>query len=517
MNNSQRYIQKHKIGSGGMATVFLAEDTVLHRDVALKVLHDHLLSNNETITRFRNEARAIATLSHENIIKVYDYGEGDGKQFLVMEYIDGQTLDALRERTATIPNLVLLEILMQVFAGLQAAHAKGICHRDIKSSNIIIDRPGRIRIMDFGIAFLVNQQSLTTTGMFVGSPSHIAPEQVDGRQCTGKADVFSTGIMAYECLTGDLPFKGDNPLSVIKAIMTFDPPLSCMCHEKNLAWVSEFIGKCLIKNPAQRPDANWCIESIAGWLKDYELTLGNQRIRDFVADPQAYRRMENQEIFEAFRKKGLSAYKSRNMTLAMKSWHQAQAFGLLGKLEDRLLSKARQDRRFKRVVGYAALGVAVVLLGIFIAVGISHSKFIQRNGTADTEIAIHPVSHIDTKPTQSADSGGNTGERPLPAIPPAKPGVRKTWPHPVEPVGAVESRAAPGYVYVYSNPPWATIAVDGIEYGETPRKEPIALSAGIHLLRLDKNGYKAFVDSINVVSVDTIIVRTRLESPLDMP
>jgi len=144
MNDKLRYVTKKKIGSGGMAVVYLAHDTVLGRDVAMKVLHPHLAESEKARKRFENEASAIAALSHENIVKIYDFGISDEKCFLVMEYLTGSTVLEFIQKFAPVPNLILLSICHQLFSGLHEAHSKGICHRDIKPSNLMIDKNGSV-------------------------------------------------------------------------------------------------------------------------------------------------------------------------------------------------------------------------------------------------------------------------------------------------------------------------------------------------------------------------------------
>ncbi len=155
--------------------MFLADDTSLKREVAVKMLHPHLLQNEKTIKRFTNEARTVAALSHENIIKIFDFGGAGLRPFIVMEYVKGITLQELIDRHITLPDIITIEIALQTLSGLICAHEKGIYHRDIKPGNILIDYKGLVKITDFGIAFLVNEESLTLTGSFLGSPHYTSP------------------------------------------------------------------------------------------------------------------------------------------------------------------------------------------------------------------------------------------------------------------------------------------------------------------------------------------------------
>ncbi|MEO7425613.1 MAG: serine/threonine-protein kinase, partial [Fibrobacteria bacterium] len=181
MQTPGRYTILEEIASGGTATVYLAEDTVLRRKVALKKLHPHLHSHPLTVRRFEKEAVAVASLSHGNIIKVYDYGSEEKTLFLAMEYVDGVSLDGLLQSIPNgMPSLTALSVFHQLLEGLNAAHANGIYHRDIKPSNILVDRKGCVRIADFGIAFLSKETSITKTGSYLGTPGYSAPEQAQG-------------------------------------------------------------------------------------------------------------------------------------------------------------------------------------------------------------------------------------------------------------------------------------------------------------------------------------------------
>ena len=208
-----------------MATVYLAEDTFLHRDVAIKKIHPHLLERPEAIKRFNNEAKIIASLSHENIVTVYDYGETDRERYLVMEYIDGHTLVEVIEYYGILPNIVLINILIQVLSGLKAAHSKGIYHRDVKPDNVMIDRNGCAHIMDFGIARTLQPTGLTDTGMLIGTPEYMSPEQAVGEPIDNRTDIYSLGVILFELATGRVPFKGDTAVSVALKHKTEAPPI----------------------------------------------------------------------------------------------------------------------------------------------------------------------------------------------------------------------------------------------------------------------------------------------------
>lgn len=209
-----RYEIHELIGVGGMANVYRCTDTVDDREVAIKILKDEYLNNEEFIRRFKNESKAIAMLSHPNIVKVYDVSFGDMIQYIVMEYIDGITLKEYIDRQGIIEWKDALHLTTQILKALQHAHECGIVHRDIKPQNIMLLQDGTIKVTDFGIARFSDKSTRTMTDQAIGSVHYIAPEQARGDVTDGKSDIYSVGVMLYEMLTGKLPFDGESAVSV---------------------------------------------------------------------------------------------------------------------------------------------------------------------------------------------------------------------------------------------------------------------------------------------------------------
>lgn len=209
-----RYEIHELIGVGGMANVYRCTDTLDDREVAIKILKDEYLNNEEFIRRFKNESKAIAMLSHQNIVKVYDVSFGDMIQYIVMEYIDGITLKEYIDRQGIIEWKDALHLTTQVLKALQHAHECGIVHRDIKPQNIMLLQDGTIKVTDFGIARFSDKSTRTMTEQAIGSVHYIAPEQAKGDATDGKTDIYSVGVMLYEMLTGKLPFDGDSAVTV---------------------------------------------------------------------------------------------------------------------------------------------------------------------------------------------------------------------------------------------------------------------------------------------------------------
>ena len=218
-----RYEIQELIGIGGMAVVYRAYDTIDDRTVAIKILKDEFLSNEDFIRRFKNESKAIAILSHPNIVKVFDVSFGDRMQYIVMEYIDGITLKEYIDQQHDIKWKEAVHFTVQILRALQHAHEKGIVHRDIKPQNIMLLQDGTIKVTDFGIARFSRNETRTMTDKAIGSVHYIAPEQARGDITDEKADIYSVGVMLYEMLTGQLPFEADNAVSVAIMQLQADP------------------------------------------------------------------------------------------------------------------------------------------------------------------------------------------------------------------------------------------------------------------------------------------------------
>ena len=218
-----RYEIQEIIGVGGMAVVYKAYDNIDDRIVAVKILKEEFLQNEEFRRRFKNESKAIAVLSHPNIVKVYDVSFGDRLQYIVMEYVEGITLKEYIEQQKVINWKEAVHFVTQILRALQHAHDKGIVHRDIKPQNIMLLQNGNIKVTDFGIARFSRSETRTMTESAIGSVHYISPEQARGEITDDKADLYSVGVVLYEMLTGQLPFQSDSAVSVAIMQLQSDP------------------------------------------------------------------------------------------------------------------------------------------------------------------------------------------------------------------------------------------------------------------------------------------------------
>lgn len=250
MNFGGRYELENRIAVGGMGEVWQATDTVIGRQVAIKILKDEYLGDPGFLERFRGEARHAALVNHEGIANVYDYGEEDGSAYLVMELVPGEPLSSIIEREGALSIDKTLDIVAQTAAALQAAHAAGLVHRDIKPGNILITPDGRVKITDFGIARIADQVPLTATGQVMGTVQYLSPEQASGQPASASTDVYSLGVVAYECLAGKRPFTGESQVAIAMAqINDAPPPLPDTIAEP----VRNLVMACLAKKAEDRP------------------------------------------------------------------------------------------------------------------------------------------------------------------------------------------------------------------------------------------------------------------------
>ncbi|MBT1606385.1 serine/threonine-protein kinase [Curtobacterium flaccumfaciens] len=245
-----RYQLSSRVAIGGMGEVWQATDLVIGRTVALKILKDEYLGDPGFLERFRAEARHAALVNHEGIANVFDYGEEDGSAYLVMELVPGEALSTMIEREHTLPVDKVLDIVAQTANALQAAHAVGLVHRDIKPGNLLITPDGRVKITDFGIARIADQVPLTATGQVMGTVQYLSPEQASGHPASPSTDIYSLGIVAYEALAGRRPFTGESQVAIAMAhINEQPPPLPGDIPEP----VSALVISCIAKKPADRP------------------------------------------------------------------------------------------------------------------------------------------------------------------------------------------------------------------------------------------------------------------------
>ncbi|MDQ1115191.1 serine/threonine protein kinase [Microbacterium testaceum] len=264
-----RYELDTRIAIGGMGEVWEATDHVIGRTVAIKILKDEYMGDPGFLERFRAEARHAALVNHEGIASVFDYGEEDGSAFLVMELVPGEALSTILEREGSLSTDKTLDIVAQTAAALQAAHAAGLVHRDIKPGNLLITPDGRVKITDFGIARIADQVPLTATGQVMGTVQYLSPEQASGHPASPATDIYSLGIVAYECLAGKRPFTGESQVAIAMAQINEQPaplPPTVAVPVQNLVMAM------IAKKPDDRPASAAAVSRAATALRRGDLT-----------------------------------------------------------------------------------------------------------------------------------------------------------------------------------------------------------------------------------------------------
>ncbi|MBD0330692.1 MAG: Stk1 family PASTA domain-containing Ser/Thr kinase [Thermoleophilia bacterium] len=248
----ERYRIVRRLGSGGMATVYLAEDEVLGRRVAIKILNERYANDEQFVERFRREAKSAAGLSHPNIVSIYDRGEAEGTYYIAMEHLDGRTLKQLILARGPAPPHVAIDYTRQLLSALRFAHRNGIVHRDIKPHNVIVDAEGRAKVTDFGIARAAAASQMTEAGSIVGTAQYLSPEQARGGPLDHRSDLYSVGIVLYELLTGTLPFTGDSPVEVAMKHLSETPRPPSERREGVPEELDLVVMRALAKDPDER-------------------------------------------------------------------------------------------------------------------------------------------------------------------------------------------------------------------------------------------------------------------------
>jgi beta-lactam-binding protein with PASTA domain/predicted Ser/Thr protein kinase len=246
-----RYRVISRLGSGGMADVYLAQDQLLGREVAVKVLHHHFAEDHEFVERFRREASSAAALSHPNIVGIFDRGEWNGTYYIAMEYVAGRSLKTIVREHGTLEPVAAIDIVIQILRAARSAHRRGVIHRDLKPHNVILDEEGRVRVTDFGIA-RAGASDMTLTGSIMGTAQYLSPEQAQGFAVSASSDLYSIGVILYELLTGALPFEGETAVAIAVKQVSAEPRPPGQLNPALPASLDAVVLRTLAKDPAQR-------------------------------------------------------------------------------------------------------------------------------------------------------------------------------------------------------------------------------------------------------------------------
>jgi serine/threonine-protein kinase len=362
----EKYEVLDEIGHGGMATVYRARDSSLDRFVALKVLHPHLQRTTEARARFAREAKSVAKLRHPHILEIYDYsGEASDETYIAAELLTGPTLKDFILRHKEVPPEIAVCISLQLADALGEAHAKGIIHRDVKPENVLIHQDRCVKLTDFGIAHMVDTHTFTATGQILGSPGHMAPEQVEGGTCDVRSDVFSLGTVLYFCATGRLPFVGSNPHHLLKLLLGGEYPDPLRLRPAIGEDLAGIIHKALARAPSDRyQSAAEMAEEFRRFLLEMGIDDPDEMLSRYLADPLGVAQQLHQQSLQRLLTTGASAAKTGDVPKAQAALSRALALDDGNDRALKLLGSLGRRRRRKTLIAVALPALLVALVGV---------------------------------------------------------------------------------------------------------------------------------------------------------
>ncbi len=521
-----RYRILEQLGQGGMSVVYKGLDTKLQREVAVKVLHPHLAAREESRKRLDREARAVARLHHPNILEVFDFSGADAAEaYLVTEYIRGKTLRQFLSEESLEPPEIAAMVVHEIAGALAHAHEHGVIHRDLKPENVMLRDDGVLKLMDFGIAKLLEgEEKMTMTGALVGSPAHMAPEIIEGEPAGAEADVFSLGTMLYLFATGRLPFTASNTTATLRKILDcqYDDPRQLVptCSDE----LAEIIGGCLVRAPAQRfANAAKLREPLAAWLGELGLTRVHEELPRFFSSPGTYRNELNERVVKALitqsekwiaEKRQAKALSSLNQVLARAPNH-SRALELLAQMR---VQKARAQRT-RRAVRAAWVVGTLVVVGAGVARGVAVASRVE-----DTRVPLvrspldvkMPASLYPAPPVPPPDAAPQEVPERAPDPPPVlkvDPGLRKPAGEPLAKLAMkpplLENTALEVKVNVR---PFGLLAVDGVPRGTD--------ALAVHTLKLAPGRHQFKVSCelcVSGGSTVTVDVQPGRENAINLP
>ncbi len=579
-----------KIGEGGMATVYKAVQRSLNRVVAIKELSSNLSKNPVYVQRFENEARAAATLDNENIIRVFDFGTENDRFYIVMEFAEGYDFDQLLKRP-DFPMDIGVLIVLQASMALEFAHQLKIVHRDVKPANILVRQDGKVKLSDFGLAYVADNVSLTGTGSVVGTPQYMSPEQIRGQfKNDTRTDIFSMGVILYQVLTGELPFKGDNLAALLYGIVNDKYRDPRDINPKIPKHFVKIIDQCLDRNIDKRlRSLQPLVSTINAYLKDNALNYPQVEIYNYVNNPQEYFKtnLKKSSVFnkEVYLKKTIESEPIVTNILTERSSSQVARISRVSRVQNRnefvytSITEAKKGIFFK--LGFPILLGLLVVIGVWVWLR-PETKTIRMEKTATgkgegvksipitreserrlTKSEPEPAARVERareepvnikaeisnreiresreerKPKVVKSKSRNsemtmqtspTFSRPVsrPVIPEesfVEPRIKEE-PENIRPAPAIpreeprssstseQKEALPatantgiGNLWVFSKP-YASLFIDGKEYGNTPKL--IALKEGEHDVLLLKNNWSEYRQKVLVRDGETLNLRINL-------
>jgi serine/threonine-protein kinase len=473
-----KYEVLEELGHGGMATVYRARDLRLDREVAVKIIHKHLRENTEIAARFDAEARAVAKLKHPNIVEVYDVSAPEEPdKYIVVELSRGTTLRRALTKFRDMPPEVAAALGLDLASALWHAHAAGVIHRDLKPENVLIEIGDQVevKLTDFGIAKILDAQGVTSTGQVLGSPAHMAPEQIEGGEVNARADVFGLGVLLYECMVGHLPFEGKNPAQVLRRVL--EGSYAPADREKPTVggrW-AKILARALAKDASDRyPDARALAAALQGELDALKIVDPAGELRAFLVDADAYRAEHSQRMVPVLTQRGELCRKSRDLLGAAADYNRALAYAPQDPTLLRLIRRMQRGRAARGAI-LTAFSVAAGAAAIGAAVMAFQRAVPNRQPPAPAQASLGPALPAEPQVASPVVSA---------PIPPSSIAVKASNPErttrqPLEPAPQVQYRAV-SFVVV---PKSALVSIDDLPFEERFMKEGTKLTVGPHVFR----------------------------------
>jgi predicted Ser/Thr protein kinase len=512
-----------QIGTGGMGVIYRAIQTTLDRPVAFKELHPHLARDADFLKRFEREAKTAATLQHENIVGVIDFGQDGESYFIAMEYVDGADLKGLMSKEPKVVLPVAVSAILDVLRGLEHAHSRGIVHRDIKPANVMVTKDGVVKIADFSIAQAATMPSMTVTGAMMGTPAYMSPEQAGGgKQLDARTDLFSTGVILWEMLAGRRPFDGDTYAVVISRLLTVTPPDLSEIDRTVPVSIAKVAKKALAKDPDRRyANAAAFRQDLEQAALEEKIPFGRQLIVDWVKAPKEFQTsLRRRQARDAYQRgvylmgQGLARIDDAIASL--------EAAVILDPDHDEA-KKQLEELKGKRSafprglpIGLGAGIGAAVLLALFAwhpwargPVATPTPIAVVTTAPPATTIAdtATPAGTIATATPTAVAAGTRHVSKATPTPPLATPVVVATTSAPVSTPTAAPThtelalvdpeRKDEGFLKIVTHP-WAKVYVDGRYVADTPIAKPITLPIGSHELKLTNDAYAPYVETIEI-------------------
>ncbi len=506
----EKYEVLEKIGEGGMATVYRGRHTTLDRQVAIKVMHPHLTNSEKNRERFRREARAIESLEHANILRIFDYSGPDSDEcFIVTEFIAGPTLRAVLDDVgAMMPEPAAL-VARELCSALLTAHTEGIVHRDIKPENIMLDVGGQVKLMDFGIARIADDSQVTMTGALVGSPAYMSPEQATGEPVSPQSDLFALGTVLYRMVTGTLPFRGGNPSVVLKNIIetSYDDPVERVPSLDPA--VASIICKCLSRDSADRyPSAEEIRDELDVFLKSVAIDPGDPgqwSLDLYLNAPEEYEERLQKWLVERLVARGRAEASHGQTADALRTFNRVLTLDedneeVITIIESMRPPLVDPPRRASMLLWVAPLLIAVAAVVLLVlqqrpaevpaepAVQLRRIPLVPMPVVPIPETLVAEVAAPDVPPPEAPAVAERTTPAPVEFAPVV---IAEETPEPVadetpEPVAAL---VGSGTLGVQCPEGYAQVRIDGEDVGMTP-VQPVTLDAGPHTITVIEDAYQ---------------------------